>query len=183
MGGVRASVRDQVVQRDGYRCQECGVRVGKNVLGRLKGLQFHAHHKVPQSKGGKDTPDNLVTMCVVCHATKGSRGHRLLFSRAAKRNLGDFVIWFLRDFGMESLAYSETLDPQDLPSKEVQRVLESVAQTCRTLVEDLRSVTTEGRKFPLPSLADVLPGLEIGWRAHLTERHLDQLLRRSPKRM
>ncbi len=181
MGRVPASVRNQVAQRDKYRCQECGVRVGRSMSGRLPGLQFHAHHKVPQSKGGKDTPNNLVTMCAVCHATKRSRGHALLFSRIAKRNLGDFIIWFLRDFGMESLAYSERLDPQNLPSKEIQLVLENVAETCRGLIEGLRSVSAEGRIFPLPSLPDVLPGLEIGWRAHISERHLDRLLQSDPE--
>jgi hypothetical protein len=181
MGRVPASVRNQVAQRDKYRCQECGVRVGRSVSGRLPGLQFHAHHKVPQSQGGKATPNNLVTMCTVCHVTKRSRGHRLLFSLIAKRNLGDFIIWFLRDFGMESLAYSERLDPQNLPSRQIQSVLENVVKTCRGLIEDLRSVSTEGRTFPVPSISDVLPGLKIGWRAYITERHLDRLLQSNPE--
>jgi HNH endonuclease len=179
MGRVPATIRNEVGKRDRYLCQECGIRVGR-VATRVPGLQFHAHHKVPQSRGGRDTPSNLVTICSICHALKRSRGHRLLFSRLAKRNLGEFVVWFLRDFGLESLAYSERLDPRDLPSENVQQVLETVAGVCRDLAAHFQSSPKRGREHPLPTLADILPGLEIGWRAHITERHLEELLRSDP---
>lgn len=177
MGHIPASMRDQVGRRDGYRCQECGIRVGR-IAGRAPGLQFHAHHKVPESRGGKATLDNLVTLCSICHATKASRGHRLLFSRLAKNNLGDFVVWFLRDaIGIESFAYSETLDPSEIPSEEVCDVLKTIANLCDRLAADIQaSPPMNGPKYSPPSLAELLPGLDIGWKAHLTEHHLQELL-------
>ena len=53
------SVREYVLQRDGYRCQEC------------HGTQdLHVHHVIPKSDGGPDTPDNLITLCSGCHASR-----------------------------------------------------------------------------------------------------------------
>lgn len=33
-------------------------------------------HRLPKSKGGTDSPDNLQTMCAVCNALKGNRVDR-----------------------------------------------------------------------------------------------------------
>jgi 5-methylcytosine-specific restriction endonuclease McrA len=46
----------QVLRRDGWRCQRCGV---------LKGLQVH--HITPRSRLGDDSETNLITLCVDCH--------------------------------------------------------------------------------------------------------------------
>jgi predicted HNH restriction endonuclease len=46
----------QVLKRDGWRCQGCGV---------LTGLQVH--HIKPRSSLGDDAETNLITLCVNCH--------------------------------------------------------------------------------------------------------------------
>jgi len=43
--------------RDGYTCKHCGKR----------GVRLEAHHIVFRSHGGKDTLDNLLTLCGQCH--------------------------------------------------------------------------------------------------------------------
>ncbi len=51
-----AAVRNQVLERDGWRCQDCGA---------AKDLQVH--HMKPRSRLGGDVMDNLITLCVNCH--------------------------------------------------------------------------------------------------------------------
>jgi len=46
----------QVLERDGWRCQVCGV---------LTGLQVH--HIKPRSSLGDDDETNLITLCASCH--------------------------------------------------------------------------------------------------------------------
>ena len=45
-----------VTQRDGA-CVRCGSR-----------YYLSAHHIQPRAEGGADTPENLVSLCVSCHA-------------------------------------------------------------------------------------------------------------------
>lgn len=58
------SLADEVKARDGYKCTECGA-AGRQ-LGGLVELQ--ACHIISKSRGGVDSPFNLVTKCVNCHA-------------------------------------------------------------------------------------------------------------------
>jgi len=51
-----AIARTRVLERDGWRCQECGS---------MEGLE--AHHMKPRGRLGDDVMDNLVTLCVSCH--------------------------------------------------------------------------------------------------------------------
>ncbi len=51
-----ATLRTQVLDRDGWRCQLCGSS---------KNLQVH--HLKSRSKLGDDALENLVTLCVTCH--------------------------------------------------------------------------------------------------------------------
>jgi len=48
-----------VLHRDNYKCQN------KKCKGHTDKLEVH--HKVFRSKGGTDTPDNLITLCADCH--------------------------------------------------------------------------------------------------------------------
>ena len=54
-------LREQVLRRDGWRCQSCGSRSNLEV-----------HHKEFRSQGGADSEENLITLCADCH----SRAHR-----------------------------------------------------------------------------------------------------------
>ena len=49
-------LRQQVLQRDGWRCQFCGSVVGLEV-----------HHLQFRSRRGEDSEENLITICCTCH--------------------------------------------------------------------------------------------------------------------
>ena len=50
-------LRQQVLGRDGWRCQSCG---------RMANLEVH--HQRFRSRLGDDSEANLITLCSVCHA-------------------------------------------------------------------------------------------------------------------
>jgi ATP-dependent DNA helicase RecQ len=50
------TLRQQVLRRDGWRCQLCGTRVNLEV-----------HHKQFRSHSGDDSEENLITLCTPCH--------------------------------------------------------------------------------------------------------------------
>ena len=50
------SLHKQVLERDRWRCQNCGS---------AKDLQVH--HLQPRSQLGDDTMQNLITLCIPCH--------------------------------------------------------------------------------------------------------------------
>ena len=55
-------VRNQVLERDGWRCQECGCF-----------HNLHVHHLQPRYKLGSDTLENLITLCADCHRAVHNR--------------------------------------------------------------------------------------------------------------
>ena len=46
----------QVLQRDGWRCQHCG-----------RSTNLQVHHIRPRGRLGNDTEQNLITLCASCH--------------------------------------------------------------------------------------------------------------------
>ena len=50
------TLRLQVLRRDGWRCQLCGVMANLEV-----------HHQKYRSRAGDDSEENLITLCVSCH--------------------------------------------------------------------------------------------------------------------
>jgi 5-methylcytosine-specific restriction endonuclease McrA len=50
-------LREQVLRRDGWRCQYCGA-----------GSNLEVHHKEFRSQGGDDSEQNLITLCTGCHS-------------------------------------------------------------------------------------------------------------------
>ncbi len=50
------SLRQQVLRRDGWRCQSCGTM-----------SKLEVHHRDFRSHSGSDTKDNLITLCANCH--------------------------------------------------------------------------------------------------------------------
>jgi 5-methylcytosine-specific restriction endonuclease McrA len=50
------SLRQQVLRRDGWRCQWCGT---------MPNLEIH--HKKFRSHSGDDSEENLITLCMACH--------------------------------------------------------------------------------------------------------------------
>ncbi len=50
-------LRQEVLRRDGWRCQSCGTMSNLEV-----------HHKEFRSRSGDDSDLNLITLCAQCHA-------------------------------------------------------------------------------------------------------------------
>jgi 5-methylcytosine-specific restriction endonuclease McrA len=50
-------LRQQILRRDGWRCQLCGAMSNLEV-----------HHKQFRSHSGEDSEENLITLCSTCHA-------------------------------------------------------------------------------------------------------------------
>jgi 5-methylcytosine-specific restriction endonuclease McrA len=50
------ALREEVLKRDGWRCQLCG-----------KSSNLHVHHINSRSRLGDDTMRNLITLCANCH--------------------------------------------------------------------------------------------------------------------
>lgn len=57
--------RVNILQRDGFRCQYCGVH------GRIDELNYD--HVVPRSQGGRTVWDNITTSCYPCNKKKANR--------------------------------------------------------------------------------------------------------------
>ena len=51
------SLRQQILHRDGWRCQFCGAMSNLEV-----------HHLEFRSHSGADSEENLITLCTACHA-------------------------------------------------------------------------------------------------------------------
>jgi len=67
---IPARLRMQVLQRDGGRCQLCGIGAGEpNLDGRPARLEVH--HKQPRHHGGPTEAENLQTLCNVCNHDLG----------------------------------------------------------------------------------------------------------------
>jgi hypothetical protein len=59
-------VRSQVLERDHYRCTRCGWDRSRRTPDDPR--QFlELHHSKPHAEGGKNSADNLVVLCNVCH--------------------------------------------------------------------------------------------------------------------
>jgi len=50
------ALRQEVLRRDGWRCQSCGTMSNLEV-----------HHKQFRSHSGDDSEENLITLCARCH--------------------------------------------------------------------------------------------------------------------
>lgn len=59
------SVKRQVLRRDGYQCKKCGW--SHKEWNRSDPRHIELHHIKHHIKGGKNTEDNLLTVCTVCH--------------------------------------------------------------------------------------------------------------------
>ena len=53
----------QVLERDGWRCQNCGS---------MQNLQVH--HLTFRSQSGSDVEQNLITLCAKCHVAMHAEG-------------------------------------------------------------------------------------------------------------
>ena len=56
------ALKNQVLERDGWRCQDCG-----------SAQMLEVHHINPRSKLGHDASENLIALCVDCHRRRHGR--------------------------------------------------------------------------------------------------------------
>src|SRR5690554_3945800 len=63
---VSKRTRFEVLRRDSFRCQYCGLNAPET------GEGLTIDHVVPVSLGGSDKPENLVAACKDCNAGKSS---------------------------------------------------------------------------------------------------------------
>jgi 5-methylcytosine-specific restriction endonuclease McrA len=55
-------LRGHILDRDGWRCQNCGASTNLQV-----------HHVTWRSKLGADSEENLITLCATCHSQVHNR--------------------------------------------------------------------------------------------------------------
>lgn len=62
-------IRDLIFERDDFKCVECG-----------DNYMIGVHHIKEMSKGGSNSPSNLITLCYACHTKKhiGEPVHRMM---------------------------------------------------------------------------------------------------------
>jgi 5-methylcytosine-specific restriction endonuclease McrA len=81
---VPTSVKTAVLNRDGWRCQLCGLKAERS-----KRALLHVDHRVALANGGTNDISNLWTLCAPCNLSKGKKV--LTFRR---QNLtGKFYTW------------------------------------------------------------------------------------------
>ena len=79
---ITKRVRFEVLRRDGYQCQYCGLRAPDTAEG------LTIDHVIPVALGGLDDPSNLVAACRDCNAGKTSiQPDSPLVSAVASRSL------------------------------------------------------------------------------------------------
>lgn len=185
MSKIRSSVKAGVLKRDGYRCQECGIKVQQT-----GDMQPHFHHKLPKTVGGKTTEDNLITLCGPCHLTKLRHTFRL--EQAHIEDYPQYIKWMIREISIDLLAFSERLVASDFPRatylscylEKVRGALNSVAH----LIDACREAGIGNGTLTFPEVPEteatseieaICKGLKIAWVSHYTQRSLDQLIRMS----
>jgi 5-methylcytosine-specific restriction endonuclease McrA len=77
---ISEKVRAAVLARDNYICRACGFGGSANHAGFLD-----CDHIVAESRGGKNTLDNLQCLCKVCNGAKGDRFDRQFAIRSASQ--------------------------------------------------------------------------------------------------
>ncbi|MBM4119075.1 HNH endonuclease [bacterium] len=71
---IPPALRRQVLARDGHRCQAPGCR----------GTRFlEVHHREPRRRGGRNSAENLITLCAACHRLLHEGSLRLPVGRPA----------------------------------------------------------------------------------------------------
>lgn len=74
-------VREAVYARDSYTCQDCG-KQGQPGIGREN---IQVHHLINWTRGGDHSPENLITLCLMCHRQRERPGYREGYRKAAAR--------------------------------------------------------------------------------------------------
>tara|TARA_R110002124_G_scaffold248646_1_gene413762 strand:+ start:947 stop:1975 length:1029 start_codon:yes stop_codon:yes gene_type:complete len=65
---MTAQLRNKIKERDNFKCCSCRIGIADET-----NLLLEIDHKIPLSKGGMTTYDNLQTLCWKCNRTKGAK--------------------------------------------------------------------------------------------------------------
>jgi len=106
--GISKETRAQVLERNGYTCQMCGVAAGDpDPLGGPRPVRLTIGHIKDKSKGGDDSPQNLRAICDSCNEglqntapPKPDRIH--LLSQVRRATIDDqqaLLDWLSKKFG------------------------------------------------------------------------------------
>ncbi len=69
---ISARLRAQVLERNGYTCQMCGIGAGDEMDDGRR-ARLHVGHIVDRDHGGRDELSNLRALCSVCN--QGAKNH------------------------------------------------------------------------------------------------------------
>ncbi|MFZ0035285.1 MAG: HNH endonuclease signature motif containing protein [Sedimentisphaerales bacterium] len=108
---ISKETRAQVLERNGYTCQMCGVAAGDpDPLGGSRPVRLTMGHIKDKSKGGDDTPQNLRAICTNCN--EGLQNTALpkpdqihLLSQTRRATIDDqrvLLDWLLKKFNLEA---------------------------------------------------------------------------------
>ena len=103
---ISSRLRAQVLERNGYTCQMCGV-AGGGGDGHGRAVRLHIGHIVDRSRGGRDTLANLRALCSACNqgaknVTREPPSHVWLMSQVRRASVSDqreILEWLGRKFG------------------------------------------------------------------------------------
>ncbi len=108
---ISKETRAQVLERNGYTCQMCGVAAGDpDPLGGNRTVRLTVGHIIDKSKGGEDTLQNLRAVCTNCNEglqntalPKPDRIHLLAQIRRATIQDQEAVLdWLLQKFNLKA---------------------------------------------------------------------------------
>ncbi|MGH9325987.1 MAG: HNH endonuclease [Terriglobia bacterium] len=110
--GISKETRAQVLERNGYTCQMCGVAAGDpDPFGGPRTVRLTIGHIKDKSKGGDDSPGNLRAVCTNCNEglqntalPKPDRIH--LLSQVRRANIDDqreLLYWLLGKFNLSAI--------------------------------------------------------------------------------
>lgn len=106
---ISKETRAQVLERNGYTCQMCGVAAGDpDPLGGPRTVRLTMGHIKDKSKGGDDSPQNLRVVCTNCNEglqnTAPPKPDRLhLLSQVRRATIDDqraVMEWLLQKFNL-----------------------------------------------------------------------------------
>jgi len=182
MAELSDEIRRRVIDRDGNRCQECGIEVG-----RRRGLEPHAHHIVPRSSGGADELENLITLCRPCHSSKLSHTF-MLEEDPENKALPQYIKYLLWEISLNLLGYADILDPRRFPDPS--KVVRHISQ-CHQALDEVRNLAeicqakkigtgdidvSEDLPKEMGNVEGIIDGLRIAWKSHYTARCLDEII-------
>lgn len=132
------SIRQEVYQRDEYRCQNCESRGGPD-----SEIELHAHYAVPLSQGGLNNTSNLHTLCKRCHNAAHSRGQAAIGDKEGKsidrqaveqvgRDLGECESCGSNEFGYEADDMVKCMNCDWVYQLETPYISDAVTETFKT---------------------------------------------------